>query len=764
MSDYPTSSVVGAVFLSYAHEDAGVARRMAEALRAVGIDVWFDENELRGGDAWDAKIKKQIRECALFVPVISQHTQARREGYFRLEWHLAEDRTRLIAKGTPFLMPVAVDGTSERDALVPDVFLTVQWTRLQANEPASGFAERVKTLLLGSKNESTRSRPFHRGEITSSAKPRSRMGLWVALAVLAVGAAGTFFVARKSPSFAAKAPLEARSIAILPFTNMSEDKDSGFFAAGVHEDILTSLYLIPDLKVTSRTSVAQYRDTKKTMRQIGQELEVTYLLEGSVRRDGNTVRVTGQLIRAATDEHLWARSYDKEWKDIFAIQSELAQAIAAELQAKLSPQAKKLLDRRPTENPAAHDLFLKAREIRNYRGRLTARAALEKQENLLQSAVTLDPAFALAWADLAWIHGWTYLVNYDHSAARLAKAKTAIDTAMRLGSDSPEVILNLGYYYYFGYRDYVRATAEFQKASRLQPNAPAPRYALALIQKRLGNWSAALEGFRLVARLDPANLDNANQLALAATSVRRWDIARAERQRIYTLAPDATGARNIAMLAFWSSGSTSEMEALLSGMPAGDANTARRNLALMRGDYAECIRLEPVSGPVEDGLITESTRVLPVATAFAAQGDLAGARALLEKLPSKFRARIELESENADAWSRLGMVEAVLGHNAEALRCAQKAVELIPDSVDASEARGRSFDLAFVFAWTGDKDRALAEYARLFRVGMWGAPASSSLPLLNVHTMRRHPFFFPLQGNPRFEALLSDPENNAPLH
>ena len=367
-----------AVFLSYAREDAAAAQRLAEALRSSGLEVWFDQSELRGGDAWDQKIRKQINDCTLFLPVISAHTEERNKGYFRLEWKLAVEQTYLMAEGVPFLAPVVIDDTPDSGAVVPAEFLRVQWTRLPGALPTPQFVEQVKRLLAPPlPMEAGRPRPARRDEgVASPARPLLRMGVLAAAVVLAIGLAATFFATRKSPSSsAAKPPLDlaaAKSIAVLPFTNMSDDKDSGFFADGVHEDILTSLYLIPDLKVTSRTSVAQYRDTKKTMRQIGQELGVTYILEGSVRRDGKNVRVTGQLIRAATDEHLWAKRYDKEWKDLFAIQSELAQAIAIELQAKLSPQAKKLLERRPTENPAAYDLFLKAREVRNGAGNFRA--------------------------------------------------------------------------------------------------------------------------------------------------------------------------------------------------------------------------------------------------------------------------------------------------------------------------------------------------------------------------------------------------------
>ncbi|MSU48248.1 MAG: tetratricopeptide repeat protein [Opitutus sp.] len=677
----------------------------------------------------------------------------------------------------PYLAPVVIDDTSESGAAVPAEFMRVQWTRLPGALPTPQFVEQMKRLLAPTTAmEVGRPRPAKRDEgVASPAKPPVRIGVLAAVAVIALGLIAAFFATRSSPrsaasSVAAKPPLDLsaaglakadKSIAVLPFTNMSDDKDSGFFADGVHEDILTSLYLIPDLKVTSRTSVAQYRDTKKTMRQIGQELGVTYILEGSVRRDGKTVRVTGQLIRAGTDEHLWAKRYDKEWKDLFGIQSELAQAIAVELQAKLSPETKKLLDRRPTENAAAYDLFLKAREARNYSDPSIDRE--EKIESLLTAAVSLDPAFALAWADLAWEHGWRYINNKDRTPARLANAKAAIDTALRLAPGAPEVILDLGYYHYFGHREYARASEHFEKVRRRQPNAPAPHFALGLVQRRMGKWAEALESFRAAAQLDPANVDYADQFQGASTTGKRWDLALTEQRRICGLLPKSSANANwAAKIPFLAQGSTREMEALLADLSTGEADAGKRldvrwELALMRGDHAEIVRVSALLPTPTRSIFRELRLVNPVAAALAAQGDRAGVNARLETFPAKLRARLELEPENDYAWSALGMVEALLGHPEAALRCARKAIELVPESLDALHASDNRLILAFVYAWTGDKEKALEEYARLLRAPVYMADE------LNVHVMKHHPYYFPLQGDPRFEALLNDPKNNAPL-
>jgi TolB-like protein len=368
-----------AVFLSYSRDDTKAARGIADALRAFGLEVWFDQNELRGGDVWDQKIRRQIKECALFLPIISASTQARGEGYFRREWKLAVERTNDMAAGLAFIVPVVVDETAENEAAVPEEFLRYQWTRLPPEVPLSQFAEQVRRLLETPRRPSMEAgslRPDRRDENASSpgtgqSGRRLLPIVAVGLVVLAV-ATSSYLLRNPAPApppassnvMSVATPASAKSIAVLPFANMSEDRDgNAFFSDGIHEDILTNLALIRELHVVSRTSVLQYRVTTKPIRQIARELGVAYILEGSVRRAGHTVRVTGQLIDARTDEHVWAKSYDRDLSDVFAIQSELAQAIATALQAALSPQEKTLIGRRPTDNPAAYDRYLKARPM-----------------------------------------------------------------------------------------------------------------------------------------------------------------------------------------------------------------------------------------------------------------------------------------------------------------------------------------------------------------------------------------------------------------
>jgi len=775
-----------AVFLSYASQDAEAARRIAEALRAAGIEVWFDQSELVGGDQWDTKIRGQIGTCALFMPVISANSQARQEGYFRLEWKLAEDRSHLMAKGHPFILPVSVDGTTERGALVPDAFLAVQWTRLPGALPTSAFVAQVKRLLNQEQGEGRMEKgfihPAQRDEgVASPAKVGRRVpaAAWLlALAVIVItlglvwwrkpsaepnAGAGTRPPTSEKPAALAAAPAATdKSIAVLPFTNMSEDKDANaFFSDGIHEDILTNLTHIRELRVVSRTSVMEYRGTTKRIPQIARELHVAYVLEGSVRRAGNKVRVTGQLIRAGTDEHVWAQSYDRDLTDIFAIQAELAQAIAGELDAALSPREERLLTSRPTENSAAYDFLLKARaahHVPNFLTRDDGRQYLDR-EALLRSALELDPKFALAWAELAVADAEMIAASVDPTPARLAKAKAAVDQANALAPGSPDVIRAWGAYYLFGLRDPARGREQFAKLVQLQPNDAESWNWLGTAQLLQGQWADVIATQRKVTALDPRNTDYSTTLQLTYLMVRRFDDAAAElRRSMMGRERKLEDETQLAILTFVATGSYREMDELALRVEQDDPKASwlveyRKTRALQRHDYPEFLRLdreEPRGNNIGVNLVFGMMRPVYV---MLLQGDPAGARARLGDSPAKVRAKLELEPDNTALLRQAALIEACLGHRDDALRFIEHAVELEPESKSARTGASIAMYRAYVYAWVGDKDRAIAELARLLQ-----RPGQ-----LNVHRMKWEPVLAPLFGDPRFEALLNDPKNNAPL-
>ena len=785
------SDATKAVFLSYAREDTDAARRVAEALRGFGVEVWFDQNELRGGDAWDGKIKKQIRECALFLAVVSAQTQERTEGYFRIEWKLAAQRTHAMAAGVAFIVPVVVDATLEANAAVPEEFMKVQWTRLPGALPSPQFVEQIKRLLEAPRKATPGTRPAA-PPASPVASPKSTAPLMVVglVAVIAIAAALYFALrpAAKDPTPAAKsvavapavapvpvAPVPAattlpslandKSIAVLPFDNLSEDKDaSAFFADGMHEDILTNLANIPELRVVSRTSVMEYRKTTKKIPQIARELGVAYILEGSVRRSGNQVRITGQLIRAANDEHLWAKSYDRELtpKEIFAIQAALSTEIAGALKAAISPETKKLLERRPTENLAAYELYLKARGLGG-----GARTDLEKKRKFMEEALALDPNFAEAWGELAFAHAAHVFQMYDRTPGRLAQADAAINHAVSLAPDNPEIIRQLGKYAYFGYRDYPRATAQYEKVIRLQPNNATAIFDLGLVQRRQGRWLESVTNMRRALELDPRNLEITRNILASLNSGRRWTEAMALSRKLFETAPsfvlESGDGNSSARVEFLATGSTKQGDEWLARLsPAQLASPPimgwRKHWAVLKGDYAEWQQLDKMQ-PFDGQNASRAEETAHAAMMLAAQGDRAGAATRLGGALAEVRAELLVQPSNAKLWAALSRMEALIGQKEAALRDAKKAVELLPESVDALMGPSFTENLAAVYAWNGDKDRAIAEITRLLRIPTSGDGVSA----INIHALRVSPQFFPLRGDPRFEALLKDPKNHEPL-
>jgi TolB-like protein/regulator of sirC expression with transglutaminase-like and TPR domain len=759
MPTLPPTPVRGAVFLSYAREDTPSASRIADALRSSGVEVWLDQSELRGGDAWDQKIRRQIKDCVLFVPMISEATQSRGEGYFRLEWKLAVERTYLMAEGVPFLMPVAIDEVSSGDAIVPPEFLRVQWTRLPQGTPTQAFVEQIRWLLGAPRTAAPATAPT---PYPFPRRKRFRVPSWalaVLITVVLLAGAAAWIVRR--PSAASDAPISDKSIAVLPFANMSAEKDREFFADGIHEDLLTSLALIRDLRVVSRTSVAQYRGTDKPISQIAQELRVAYVLEGSVQRVGTRVRVTGQLIRAATDEHVWAKAYDRDLTDIFAIQSELAKAIAGALETVISPREKSLLDRRPTENVDAYDLFLKARDLSN-REQQSA-VTLGKEIALYEKAVVLDPTFAGAWAELADTCAYASFADYEGKAAYLERAKGAIQQASRLAPDDPDVIRDVGSYYYYGLRDYARATEEYERLARARPNDPTLFNDLALTQRREGLWAQSLANTRRAVELEPGNANYLRNLEATLQAARRYDELIGLQRRLAAMFPDQLiEAFGVAELSLQCYGSVSDGQAFFAGLTPEQSNSPlglslREAWARDTGDLAEAARLDRLQPYFDDSGEPHYRQAWNAAITLAALGDRRAAAARAGGFPAELRNRLESEPDNADYWGYLAEFEALLGQKDEALRCINRAVALNPESRDALDGPTYAGIRALIYAWVGEKDRAFAEFKRLVSV-----PEGVFAPL-NDFNLMHHPAFAPLRNDPRIEALATDPKNSKPL-
>ena len=590
---------------------------------------------------------------------------------------------------------------------------------------------------------------------------KSRAG-WLAGAVLVIGAVlAVIFWPKPEPTAVPKpaataptAPMIAdKSIAVLPFTNMSDDKDSGYFADGVHEDVLTHLAKIAALKVISRTSVMQYRDTKKTIGQIGRELGVAYVLEGSVRRMGNKVRITGQLIRAATDEHVWAQPYDGDLTDIFALQTELATKIANELQAVLTPQEKALIAVRPTANPEAYRLYLQARNLRITAAGSDNAAAIQP---LLERAVQLDPSFAQAWADLSRLHIFRYFNHQGGATAELAAAKAALDRVTALAPGSPEEHLALGEYYYYGFRDYAKASEQYVRLLALVPGHAGGHYALGLLARRQNRWHEALDHLRRAHEIDPRNNEIGFALAITYEVGRYFRETFAVVLEMQQVAPDdVVFAEARAELQDRVDGTHKAGPDWFALLPPETRHAPRVRLmekdwAWREGDARRVVQL------LEEGLPeTEqgsSTTALELATALLLLGEKERARPMLEDNVKRLGATVAQDPSNPDAWALLGLSLVRLGREQEGMAAVNRAVSLQPEAEDHTNGPARAAARAVGLAWAGQKDEALKEIARLVRTpfGILVEDLATSLE------------WTPLHGDPRFEAIVRDPANRAP--
>jgi tetratricopeptide (TPR) repeat protein len=468
------------------------------------------------------------------------------------------------------------------------------------------------------------------------------------------------------------------------------------------------------------------------------------------------VRVTGQLINARTDEHVWAKSYDRDLTDIFSIQSELSQAIAAALSAVILPQEKTLVENRPTTNLAAYDLYLKARAWAQGYGNEASRTQVEKW---LQEAVQLDPAFAEAWALLGTVHAMAVRRGEDNSPERIALATAAIETAVRLAPDDPVVIEYHGSYYSQCFHDYARAAEQYQRLLILRPNSADAYAELTLLARRQGHWADALAFMQKSVQIDPRNPSSWSTMGDLLWAAHRYDEAVPYYRRAAELAPDDLESAFSAPLAsFYARGSTLEVDAWFASVKTATANASglllfRQSWARIHGDFAQAVRIDrehPYIDSDDDPQWWQDTKAV---MDLVGQNELAAARARAKELIPELDALLEKQGSNARLWQCTAFLYALESDRESALRCARRMKELRSESFDAKDGPGVSIAFAQVLAWTGDIDGALVELGRLLRT-----PNGA-----NVYSARFSPGWLPLYGDKRFEALLNDPKNNAPL-
>jgi TolB-like protein len=553
-----------AIFLSYASQDAEAAQRICEALRAAGIEVWLDQSELRGGDAWDESIRDQIKACALFLPVISANAHARVEGYFRLEWKLAVDRSHRMAPKQPFLLPVVIDDTPQSDDAIPDRFRELQWTRLPGGHATPAFVERVRQLLLPESGAPIATPPpvSATSDGEQPAKDSVRSSWWskpASLAIVAVLALGlAYFVADRfwiskqlvAPPTSPSAPVMAQrigtatatftppahSIAVLPFVNMSGDKEQEYFSDGLTEELLNSLAAINELQVAARTSAFSFKGKDTDIGTIARKLNVGAVLEGSVRRSSHTVRITAQLIDAVTGFHLWSKTYDRDLGDVLKLQTQIATAVADALKVTLLADTSTKIELGGTRNPAAFDAYLHATRAadaggdKNY---LSAAAAYT-------DAIRLDPNYALAFAGRSFVQSLYASQNAPRSAVRLYFDKALADAhqAIALAPDLAEGHVALGFYLANGALDLKQARVEFERARALAPGRAAILRICGLFAIMTGRAEAGLADLRRAITLDPLNALTYHILGFGLYLAHRYEEARVANAEAISLDPD----------------------------------------------------------------------------------------------------------------------------------------------------------------------------------------------------------------------------------
>ncbi len=542
-------------------------------------------------------------------------------------------------------------------------------------------------------------------------------------------------------------------IAVLPFESLSNDREDAFFADGVQDDLLTKLAKIADLKVISRTSVMQYRG-KRNAREIGDALRISHVLEGSVRKTGAWLHINVQLIDARSDSHVWAEQYDRDLKDVFLIQSEIAQKVAEQLHAKISPTEKLAIERPPTTDLTAFDLYNRARNLLSMTSFSSAKANLLQAADLLHQAVTHDPSFFQAYCQLAYANDLLHSLGFDHTPTRLALAEAAVDKAFRLRPDAGEAHLARAEHLYRGYLDYHGALAELAAASRSLLNEPQMFELRGYIARREGRQEEALRNLQRALELDPRNVLTLQQTALSYAVLRRYADEAAVLDRALAIQStdiDAKIARALVELD-WKA-DTQPLHQLINDIlvesPAATESVSESWLycTLAERDAAGARNALLASGEnfgFTDDVVQFPHTFLEAIIARMAK-DQDKARAAFAVARSEQEKAIQAQPNYAPPLCVLGLIDAGLGRKEEALHEGWRAVELLPMEKDALNGPAIMKYLAMIAAWAGDRDLACKQLAIATRYP--GTLSYGQLKLL--------PFWDPLRGDPRFEKIVA---------
>ncbi|HEX4665603.1 MAG TPA: protein kinase [Chthoniobacterales bacterium] len=663
-----------------------------------------------------------------------------------------DEVTRVVCEQEPILPSVAADHPEVRHALRGDLDAIVQ--RAMRKDPAERYASvadletDIRHYLAG---EPVQARPntLPYRLLRFAGRQKSLAGrLALAALVIALAVLGIFALIDRRTEPVAPAPqakpetqILLKSIAVLPFDDFDAPTGTSYFADGVQDDILTDLAKAGDLKVISRSGVSQYRTGARDVREIRQDLGVAYVLEGSVRKSTDHLRVNVQLIDTESDVQVWAEQYDRKLEDIFALQSDLSQAVVAQLKGKLSAREKAAIESRPTADVQAYDLYLHARE-------LFVEYKYPEAVDLLEQAVARDPKFALAYCLLANVNLYIYRYGEDMSPARLERARVAAETALRLAPDLPESHLAQAQYYYNGLRDYEKAQAELASA----PASPAGRAKFfdltALTERRLGHWKEALRSGEKAWEIDPHDPFVATELIQTYQFLRRNTEAEKKADQAIRNIPNRAGPfRAVKADCIISQGDLARAQVFLETIPdeAEQKHVTLARTAFYQRDFAKAL-LDIEAARKAEMRPPYSFLDLMDGSIARAQGDTEKSKQMFEKARETLEASLEKRPNDAPAIVNLAWAYAGLGQKEEALRASQQAVQLVPSWRDAVEGPGYAAMQAMVQAWVGNKEAAIEQLTALMKQA--GSPSYGELKF--------DPDWDDLRQDPRFAELIAE--------
>lgn len=646
-------------------------------------------------------------------------------------------RVATVYLGTGFVILEAADMILPRLGL-PDWTITLIMTLLGLGFPiAVGLAWTFQFTPEG-----LRRSPKSGEKQSAEDKPFTGNAIIIVLLALILGvlAYPRFFdsAGNETGMESAFASLDPKSVAVLPFTPFTRTIEDESFADGVHDDILTQLSKIAELKVISRTSVMQYKETTQNIADIAQDLGVANVLEGSVRRAGEKVRIVAQLINARTDEHLWAETYDREYADIFAVQSDVAKKIARALKAELTPEEQQYIETKPTENQEAWELYTRAELLT---GSTSARD--DSVIALYDRASALDPDFLLPVTRLARYHAHSYFdgSGRDPSPERLEQAKVALERAISIDADAPETHIAQGYFHYYGSRDYQQALEEFNIAREAQPNNSDLFAAIAYVERRLGHWEAAWENLEKAVSLDPNNTEKVYEVRDTARRMRKWASAHKYQKRFSAIRGGNDFGVEVAD--YWISldqhGDLEKLQVIYDDL---NSRFSDEEMAFIKLWHAFLTRQNEYGLELSQAAQVRSYWIK--GEWLRINGNIDGAIVYYDSARVNAETRIAENPEDWDAYGDLGLALARLGKFEEAITWGIKQAEIMPLSRDAILGSEVLDNLARIYIFCGEEDQAIDILEQLLSIPSW----------VNANELLIIPWYDPLHDNPRFQQLI----------